>query len=55
MCRAPMSRAGIMGEWRPSAAFWEGLKSGEAPAADPSAPYPFYLASPLEGDVEHAR
>lgn len=29
---------GFMGEWRPSAAFWEGLKSGEAPSADPSAP-----------------
>ena len=41
----------IMGEWRPSAAFWEGLKSGEAPATDASAPYPFYLASPLEDDV----
>ena len=41
----------IMGEWRPSAEFWEGLKSGEAPATDASAPYPFYLASPLEDDV----
>jgi DNA ligase-1 len=42
---------GIMGEWKPSAQFWEGLKSGEAPASDASAPYPFYLASPLEDDV----
>jgi DNA ligase-1 len=42
---------GIMGEWKPSAQFWEGLKSGEAPASDASAPYPFYLASPFEDDV----
>jgi ATP-dependent DNA ligase len=42
---------GIMGEWQPSAAFWERLKSGEASARDVSAPYPFYLASPLEDDV----
>jgi ATP-dependent DNA ligase len=42
---------GIMGEWQPSAEFWEQLKSGKAPAADASAPYPFYLASPLEDDV----
>jgi DNA ligase-1 len=48
--RADVARR-MMGEWRPSAAFWEGLKSGEAPASDPSAPYPFYLASPLEDDV----
>ena len=48
--RADVARR-MMGEWRPSAAFWEGLASGEAPASDPSAPYPFYLASPLEEDV----
>jgi DNA ligase-1 len=48
--RADVARR-LMGEWRPSAEFWEGLQSGEAPANDPSAPYPFYLASPLEEDV----
>ena len=48
--RADVARR-LMGEWRPSAAFWEALKSGEAPASDPSAPYPFYLASPLEDAV----
>ena len=48
--RADVARR-MMGEWQPGAAFWEALKSGELPATDPSAPYPFYLASPLEGDV----
>jgi DNA ligase-1 len=48
--RADIARR-LMGEWRPSAEFWERLKSGEAPADDAAAPYPFYLASPLEGDV----
>ncbi len=47
--RADIARR-MMGEWQPSAVFWEGLKSGELPATDPSAPYPFFLASPLEGD-----
>jgi DNA ligase 1 len=47
--RADVARR-IMGEWRPSAAFWEALRSGEAPATDPAAPYPFFLASPLEAD-----
>jgi DNA ligase-1 len=41
----------MMGEWRPSAAFWEGLRSREPVAiADPAAPYPFFLASALEED-----
>jgi DNA ligase-1 len=40
----------LMGDWRPSAQFWEALRSGEAPAEDASAPYPFFLASPLEAD-----
>lgn len=40
----------IMGEWRPSAQFWEGLRSSPASSADPSAPYPFFLASSLEAD-----
>jgi DNA ligase-1 len=50
----PMPRADVarrlMGNWFPSAEFWESLLSGEAPAQDPSAPYPFFLASSLEGD-----
>lgn len=48
--RADIARR-LMGEWYPDAAFWEALKSGEEPTADPSRPYPFYLASPLEDDI----
>lgn len=48
--RADIARR-MMGNWQPSATFWEGLKTGDLPASDPSAPYPFYLASPLEEDV----
>lgn len=40
-----------MGDWYPNAEFWESLRSGKAPTADPSKPYPFFLASPLEDDV----
>ena len=47
--RADVTRR-IMGEWRPSAQFWEALRSTAPPAADPAAPYPFFLASPLEND-----
>lgn len=45
--------ARLMGEWRPSAAFVVGLLApeGEAGSRDDEArPYPFFLASPLEGD-----
>jgi DNA ligase 1 len=49
--RADVARR-MMGEWQPGAAFWEGLKSGDVPATDASAPYPFYLASPLEEEVQ---
>ena len=41
----------MMGEWRPSAEFWESLRSGESHASDPAAPYPFLLASPVEEDL----
>ncbi|MEP7246072.1 MAG: ATP-dependent DNA ligase [Gammaproteobacteria bacterium] len=41
----------LMGEWEPGAEFWEGLKAGDTSANDPSAPYPFYLASPFEDDL----
>src|ERR1700761_1486197 len=49
IARPDVSRR-LMGNWFPSAEFWESLRSGEAPVEDPSAPYPFYLASPLEAD-----
>jgi len=44
----------LMGEWQPSARFWESLRSREVAAtgADESAPYPFFLASPLEAAPE---
>lgn len=47
--RADLTRR-LMGEWRPSAQFWEGLRSAAPPTSDPAAPYPFFLASPLEED-----
>jgi DNA ligase-1 len=40
----------LMGEWQPSALFWENLASRDARKASASAPYPFFLASPLEGE-----
>ena len=49
MARPDVSRR-LMGDWFPSAEFWESLRSGAAPAQDASAPYPFFLASPLEVD-----
>jgi DNA ligase-1 len=49
MARPDVSRR-LMGEWFPSAQFWESLRSGAAPVEDASAPYPFFLASPLEGE-----
>jgi DNA ligase 1 len=49
MARPDVARR-LMGDWFPTAEFWESLRSGEAPVEDPSAPYPFYLASPLEAD-----
>lgn len=45
--RAEIARR-LMGEWQPSAPLWESLR--QAPAVDPAAPYPFFLASPLEED-----
>jgi DNA ligase 1 len=50
MPRADVARR-LMGEWWPSADLWERLASETPPASDPAAPYPFYLASPLEDDV----
>lgn len=45
--RADVTRR-IMGEWHPSADFWERLRSAAPATSDPAAPYPFFLASPLE-------
>jgi ATP-dependent DNA ligase len=37
-----------MGDWHPSAEFWQGLRTAAPATVDPAAPYPFFLASPLE-------
>jgi len=42
----------LMGSWEPSADAWPLLIGPEGPADDPSRPYPFCLASPLEDPVE---
>ncbi len=49
--RADIARR-IMGEWHPSAEFWQSLQSTTPAATDPAAPYPFFLASPLEESPE---
>jgi DNA ligase-1 len=41
--------ARLMGEWSPSAQWFSGVITPGAIAEDASQPYPFYLASPLEG------
>jgi DNA ligase-1 len=43
--------ARLMGDWTPSAAWFESLKSPDVTADDLSRPYPFYLASPIEGGM----
>ena len=42
----------LMGAWEPSADGFTTLVGPEGPADDPSRPYPFCLASPLEDPVE---
>jgi ATP-dependent DNA ligase len=44
--------ARLMGDWTPSAEWFEALLSRSDGGADPSQPYPFFLASPLEGPPE---
>ena len=41
--------ARLMGDWWPSAEWFTGVTTAEG-TADASQPYPFYLASPLEGE-----
>ncbi len=41
--------ARLMGDWMPSAEWFTALVATEEGAADPSQPYPFFLAAPLEG------
>jgi DNA ligase-1 len=40
----------LMGDWEPSADFYENLIDRQAGAYIPSRPFPFFLASPLEGE-----
>lgn len=40
----------LMGDWQPGAMFWQTLHAAESPRTDPAVPYPFFLASPLEGE-----
>jgi DNA ligase 1 len=42
----------LMGTWDPSAAAFAALIGPEGPADDPSRPYPFCLASPLDAPVD---
>jgi DNA ligase 1 len=38
----------LMGRWQPTAAWYQGLLAADRAHDDPSRPYPFFLASPLE-------
>lgn len=40
----------LMGDWEPGTLFWQALHAEESPRTDPAVPYPFFLASPLDGD-----
>jgi len=42
--------ARLMGDWTPSASWFSGITAPDTTGSDPSQPYPFYLASPLEGE-----
>ena len=42
----------LMGEWQPTPEFWKHLVAPDVTDADISKPYPFFLAYPVEGNVE---
>jgi DNA ligase-1 len=44
----PLIAHRLMGSWEPTAAFFTGLFTPGDAAVDPSRPYPFYLASPID-------
>jgi DNA ligase-1 len=46
---ATIVAARMMGDWTPSAEWFAALAAPAAGGADPSQPYPFFLAAPLEG------
>ena len=43
--------ARLMGDWTPTSEWYATLMSAEATPDDSSRPYPFFLASPIEGDI----
>ena len=47
----PVIAARLMGEWTPTADWFESVLSAEHTDDDRSRPYPFCLAAPLDGDV----
>jgi DNA ligase-1 len=47
----PQIERALIGEWQPSADFWDMLARNEA-SSHVSHPYPFFLASPLEGAAQ---
>ena len=42
----------LMGDWKPTATFWNGLSAPASRGENRSQPYPFFLAAPLEHAVE---
>ena len=42
----------VMGQWQPGGAQFQAFLSAETQGQDPAQPYPFYLASPLEGSLD---
>ncbi len=42
----------LMGDWQPSSEFWTQLVAADPRDADISRPYPFFLAYPLEGQIQ---
>jgi len=49
---ASLIAARLMGNWEPSRTFFEALIAPDSGTADPSQPYPYFLAHPLADDVE---
>jgi DNA ligase-1 len=47
---APVIAARLMGDWSPSASWYESILSHETSDDDRSRPYPFFLASPVDGE-----
>ena len=42
----------LMGKWTPHSTTWQALIEADAPGADASRPYPFYLAHALDGEAQ---